>query len=67
MALVNWRSPSSQSPLALSFFSSAGTVKFFGSMPYFTCVQVTGVDTGAPGRPRGESGGAAVAIRSLRR
>ncbi len=32
-----------------------------------TWLQVTGMETGAPGRPRGERGATAVAVRSLRR
>ena len=37
-------------------------VKRFGSRSAFTCFQVSGIDTGAPGRARGDSGATAVAI-----
>ena len=50
--------------------SRAGAVRsvyFAGSRPFFTWLQVSGIETGAPGRPRGDSGATAVDIRSLRR
>src|SRR5262245_35891888 len=37
-----------------------------GSRPTRTCLQCSGIDTGAPGRTRGDSGATAVDILSLR-
>ena len=51
------------------FLYQGGTVRTVyavGSSPFFTWLQLTGIDTGAPGRPRGDSGATAVAIRSFR-
>ena len=42
-------------------------VKRLGSSPDFTDDQASGMETGAPGLARGESGATAVAVRSLRR
>ena len=42
-------------------------VKRSGSSPSRTWVQFTGIETGAPGRARGDSGATAVDMRSLRR
>ena len=55
---------------AALFLISAGavrTVNFFGSRPFFTCAQVSGMETVAPSRARGDSGATAVDMRSLRR
>jgi Cobalamin-independent synthase, N-terminal domain len=38
----------------------------FGSRSDFTCVQASGIETGAPVRARGDNGATAVAMRSLR-
>lgn len=43
------------------------TVKRLGSSPTLTWLQLSGIDTVAPGRARGDSGATAVAILSLRR
>ena len=40
-------------------------VKRAGSRPSRTWSQFTGIDTGAPGRARGDSGATAVDMRSL--
>ena len=42
-------------------------VKRCGSRPDFTWLQLSGIETGAPGRARGDNGATAVAVRSLRR
>ena len=57
-------------PRLCSWRASAGTVlivKRVGSRPSRTWFQFTGIETGAPGRPRGDSGATAVDMRSLRR
>src|SRR4051794_32275394 len=49
---------------------SGGTVRMvkrFGSRSPFTCAQVSGIETVAPSRARGDNGATAVDIRSLRR
>ena len=43
------------------------TVYFLGSRSALTCAHVSGIETVAPGRARGERGATAVAMRSLRR
>ena len=38
------------------------TVKFMGSRPAFTCGQLSGMETGAPARARGDKGATAVDV-----
>ena len=55
---------------AFVFANSAGTVRtvyFFGSRSPRTCGQVSGIETVAPSRARGDSTATAVESRSLRR
>lgn len=70
MAALSGLSPSQYSSHAVSLRTRDGTlrtVNLAGSRPFFTWFQVIGIETGAPGRPRGDNGATAVAIRSLRR
>ena len=70
MAAFKDRSESRYSFHAVHFAINAGTVrtvKRVGSRPFFTWLHVSGIETGAPSRARGESGATAVDIRSLRK
>src|SRR5215211_5173731 len=70
MARRTGRSLSQYSSQAVVFFSNLGTdlsVYFDGSRPVRTCAHVRGIETGACGLARGESGATAVAKRSFRR
>ena len=56
-----------QSSQGFDFARTVRRVNRVASNPFFTCPQLRGIDTGAPGRARGDHGATAVAIRSLRR
>jgi hypothetical protein len=70
IASIRGRSLLQYSDQALSFFSKRSAlriVNFFGSKAGRTCAHVSGIDTGAPSRARGDKGATAVDIRSLRK